>query len=381
MKKVIKHSYIIVLSIFIAGLSSCNEFDEFESIDVNTSSNIELSVSEIEDSIIVVDATSSSQGYIVVGLASGNTSTEVDPENFVKQNISDFLYKKAKVEGESSVLFEFSDLVQNTDYVVVAVATNSDGVPSQPASVEVTTTDQYSPNLVETSPTAGFSPVLGIDGELVLYFDEPVNYDETKLITYYGYFSDVTLNEVDVILSTSRDQVTIIPNEEVVPSDLVFVSWEEGTFVDANDNPVDAVNSGLDNEGYPYGLYFGVQPKVYEMVNFSPDNSDAVNALEFNSITVEYEVSVNSFEDGLAKIIYSDPNGDTLTKVVTSDMVTIDGNTFTIDLPVPVVSGQTIELIAEEGAFTIGNGYPGLELVNPSAEINISWEIASGDPI
>ncbi len=376
MKRNIKFIYIGLLSFLIAGLYSCNEFEEFESIPANAPSTVELTTGEVGDSSIVVNVTNSSSGYVVAGIAE-SSSVEVgddfDAETFVKQNVGGYDFKKSQVSGGEAVSMSFDDLVQNTEYIIVVVGTNTDGVASQQVTEMVTTSDSYSPSLVETTPSPSLNPVLSSDGSLTVSFDEPVNYDETKTIEFYGYLSDVT--ETFVSVEITGNEVVIVPETAPAPSDIVFVSWEEGTFSDANGNSMGAMESGLDDENVPYGLYFGVVPHVYEAISVTPDTSATVLPTSIEVISIEFDESLRSFDESLMKIIYNYQNGDIVSKAITADMVTINGNILQVELPLQASAGQRIDFIAEEGAIYVGVGNSNLGLLNPSAEMEISWVI------
>jgi hypothetical protein len=264
-------------------------------------------------------------------------------------------------------------LVQNTEYVIVAVGTNSDGVASEMANVTITTTDDFEPGLLETTPAASLEPVMTYSGTLTVVFDEPIIFDDSKDITYYGFHSGDELNEVNV--AVEGNEVTITPVDSLKPSDIVFVSWEEGTFTDLAGNAYPAMETGLDDDDVPYGLYFGVEPYLYEPTSILPDSSNTVLPSEFDAITIEFEDPIWDVGDGEMKLAYNHPNGDVTIKMVTKDLLTIDGNTLEISLPLAVSPGQTVELIAEEGSVFVGLGNKGLKLLNPSAGMEIAWVI------
>ncbi len=370
MKKMFKYFYSGLLILLFGGLHACTDFDEYSSITVGSVPAVEITAGAIADSALTVNITNSGDGYVTAGIkVSDGTTPTVDSEAFVKQNEKGYVYAtKDATKGEATT-FTFKGLIQNQAYMVVAVGTNADGVPSDAATLEVTTGDSHAPSLVETNPTPSLTSALGEDGVLKLIFDEPVVFDDTKAIEFWYYFQDVSFMLDADSVTVAGNTVTLKPGTLPLNREIVFVSYEEGTFTDLTGNMVAAEESGLDEEGYTFGLYYRVVQKLFEPVTILPDSASEVSFVDFQSIELTYEENVrsNSSLAGIT-ITYKDENGDTTTKVVTSGMVTINGTQVVIDLPLPAAEGQVIELDMEEKAFLIGNS-------NPSAAVSIQWDV------
>ncbi len=370
MKKALKYFYSGLLILLLGGLHACTEFDEYNSITVGSAPSVEITPGIVADSTLTVNITNSGDGYVTAGIKmSDGTAPEVDSEAFVKQNLGGYVYVTRDVTKGETAIFSFKGLTQDQAYVVVAVGTNADGVPSNAATLEVTTSDSHVPSLTATDPSPSLDPELGADGVLKLMFDEPVVFDETKAIDFWYMFSDVSFTLHADSVEVSGSTVTLKPGTFPLNREIVFVSWEEGTFTDMTGNMTAAQESGLEDGRYPFGLYYRVVQKLFAPVTVVPDSANEVSFVDFQSIELTYEEIVKSTSsmEGVT-ITYNDENGDITTKVVTSDMVTINGTLIVIDLPLPAMEGQVIELGMEEGAFSIGNS-------NPSAAVSIKWDV------
>ncbi len=381
MKKIFKYFYFGLLTFLFVGLYSCSEFEEFESIAAGSASTVEVVVGTIGDSSFVVNATNSGSGYITVGIAAkGAASVDVDPESFVEQNVANFTYLTKKANKGVAVAFSYAGLVQNATYVVVAVGTNSDGVPSSAAALEVSTADSYAPTLEETSPAVGLSPALGEDGVLQLAFDEAVLFDDSKAIEFsYLYGGDTfTLDAGSVVVE--GNVVTLKPGTLPLNREIVFVSWEEGTFTDLAGNAGPAQESGLEDGRYPFGLYYRVVAKDFVPTAILPE-ADTVSVGEFTSITLTFDEEVDpelNYDDEVEDaythgitLIYHYASGDVISKVVTANLVTINGTSVVINLPLPLFSMdpiEALELTVDQGVFYIGIG-------NTNAAISKLWTI------
>jgi hypothetical protein len=368
-------------------LYSSNEFEEFDSIAAGGASTVEVAAGTIADSSFVVNVTNSGSGYITVGIvAKGAASADVDPESFVEQNVANFTYLTKKANKGEAVAFSFDGLVQNATYVVVAVATNSDGVPSSAASLEVSTADSYSPTLEETAPAVGLSPALGEDGVLQLAFDEAVLFDDTKAIEFWYLFEGAAFNlDADSVM-VEGNVVTLKPGTLPLNREIVFVSWEEGTFTDLAGNAGPAQESGLEDGAYPFGLYYRVVAKDFVPTAILPE-AETLSALEFTSIELTFDEEVDpelNYDDEVEDaythgitLIYHYASGDIISKVVTAKLVTINGTSVVINLPLPLLSMDSIEsleLTVDQGVFYIGIG-------NTNAAISKEWTFEEIAPV
>ncbi|MDN5292268.1 MAG: hypothetical protein PWQ06_2507 [Anaerophaga sp.] len=372
MKKVIKHSYIIVLSIFIAGLSSCNEFDEFESIDVSSTSSVEASIQSVADSSFVVEATNTDNGYVVVGLAATvDTETDFDPQDFANNNIEGFEYQKSKTIAGEAVTFEYTGLAHNTEYKVVVVATNSNGYASEPVVLNVTTGDSHKPKIVSTVPEVdpSLEPALPVDGSLIIEFDEPVLYDETKSIEFTYFYGNKVVSDFEV--TVVGNLVKIVPDVAPAKLNLVFVNLDAGVFTDLNGQGIEAVESGIDGEGYPYGMYYRVAEGSV-VGNVIPSDTSAVVSTDFTEITIDFDEPITAMftnTDSIMAIEMFWRNGDQIRKVVTPDMVSFSDTVAVIQLPVEITDLVTkVTLDVDGGVFEFGYG-------SPNAPISAEWDI------
>jgi hypothetical protein len=148
----------------------------------------------------------------------------------------------------------------------------------------------------------------------------------------------------------------------------VFVSWDEGTFTDMSDNPVESMTSGLDDEGYLMGLYFRAVLKNFVPI-IAPADGDTVSVAEIASIVLTFDEAVSGFQTAYTSggtLSFEDEDGSVVTKVLKRADFSISGKTVTLTAPMAAVSGQTVTLNLKATTFKVG-------LTNPNAAVEASW--------
>lgn len=379
MKKGIKYMSFGLLSVLLLLPVSCTDFEEFKSETMTDPVALGLTVGTIKDSTAVINAVNPSDGYITLGIMEDpGSNLEFDKDLFFSQNVEGFQFITLKATKDQTVAFDFEALTQYTDYVVYGVSSNADGVTGDSVKIAFKTGDTHGPVLVGSSPefAGDLAAVLPTNGEITLEFDEPVVYDNTKTLKYEYYNYGVVSQGDDLNVTVDGKFVTISSDNIAKNREIIFISWDEGTFKDVTGNPVAGMESGLDAEGYLYGFYMRVVLKFFQPVSISPEG-DTVSVAQLPSIVLTFDENVggfhNNYKNGLidpATITYEDEDGDVITKVVKNTDYTVSGKTVTIAMPLIPEVGQKITLILNDYTFKIG-------LTNPNGPITASWVIGS----
>lgn len=345
---------------------SCTEFQEYESTTYGPGPTITLAEVSVQDSTFTISVTSSEDGHASVILlpGSGNTAPE-DPEDLLTGNIDAMDYQSKSVRANEATNFTFKGLVQYAIYEVMGAANNGDGKPSEVSTITIGTDDTHAPMLTGTSPGVGYDPVLAVDGSVVLIFDEPVLYDDTKDLTFSAFYDGV-----DILAGTVEvdfNEVTITPEDPIRNREYLWLSYPEGAFTDHSGNLAAEMVTYLDvDAGAFVGLYWRAEAKLFEVQSVSPEDASLIGASAFD-IVVEFEeaVSIEDVTDGDITLSYDD-GLNLLTRSVLASELSVDGNELTIAASYVPSPGMSITLDIPEDILGIGIG-------NPNAEFTASW--------
>ena len=368
MKSLIKNIIVGMSCGLVLLPTACTNLDEFNSSKLADPVVLSVVVAQVGDSAVQLTATNPSDGYITLGLLEDpGEELELDPEAFFTQNYKGVTFVTKKVTKNVPISIDFDELVQYTDYVVYAVSSNADGVIGEIVNLSFSTNDSHSPELVTTSPEVGTTE-MPLTGELVLEFDEPVKYDSTKLLQYYFYWDDVTVQNQALNVTVEGNSVTITSDSMPRNGEYVFVSWAEGAFTDLSDNAIEALSSYLDGEGDTHGIYYGTELKDF-VPTVVPSNDDSVTVAEIATIVLTFDEAVSDFNEEYTAggtLSYEDEDGNVTTKVLKKADFSISGKTVTLTAPIAAVSGQTVTLKLKASTFLVG-------LYNPNAAVQESW--------
>ena len=344
---------------------SCTEFAEFESTSFGSGPTISLAEESVQDSSFTVSVTSDASGYASAMLlpGSGNEVPE-DPEDLLTGNVVAMEYQSKATTANTATEFTFSGLVQNAIYEVMAAANNADGKPSEISTLAIGTDDTHAPMLSSTDPGVGYGDVLAVGGPVILVFDEPVIYDDTKDLTFSEFYDgeDVVAASVTV----DYNVVTVTPGADFTNYDYAMLSYPEGAFVDYSDNLTPEMDSYFDGAGL-VGLYWGIESKEFEAVSILPVEETVVPAGFDIVVSFAEMVDAGGVADGDITLTYDD-GLDVLTKAVLASEVSAVGNDLTITQSYIAAPGVEVTLNIPAEILEVGYG-------NPNAEVTASWSI------
>ena len=345
---------------------SCAEFEEYESTTFGPGPSVSLALVSAQDSSFTVSVTSTADGYASVILlpGTGNTVPE-NPEDLLTDNVASLASQTKKVGANQPVNFTFSGLIQWASWEVMAAANNADGKTSDVAVLAVNTGDSYGPVLSETDPGVTYDPVLPVGGPVVLIFDEPVLYDDSKELVFSEFYDgeDVAAGSVEV----DGNMVSVTPGVDFTYYDYVMLSFPEGAFKDYAGNPVAEMTSYFDGDaGALVGLFWGVEMTEYGAASITPESDTVQTAFDI-VITFDDLVDVSNVEDGDITISYADTLNTFIKGVLASEISATD-NSMTITQSYTAASGAEVMLTVPAGILEIGYG-------NPNTEITAGWVV------
>jgi Bacterial Ig-like domain len=376
MKNKFKNIGFGLLSAVLLASAGCANFEEFKSETLESPAVLGMILCTVQDNSLEVNVLNPSDGYVTLGIIAKPAGALVfDSLAFFKQALTpDFTFIGKIVTRYKVATFTFDGLTPFTDYVVVGMSSNADGVLGKPVQLSAKTSDGLSPNYVESTPAIGdLATIIPTNGEIVLTFDEPVLYKSGNSLKYYYYYDDVTVQESDLDVVIDGNNVKITSKVPARNREIIFISWGEGAFTDLKGNKIEAMVSDLDEEGAPFGLFMRVVPKLFTPESITPTSGDTISAAGFTKIDLLYSEKVGGFHSlylnkttAPIKVTYKDVNGDTFIKVVPNDNVTFSANTATITLPLAPKDGQTVTLSMQSSTFKVG-------ITNPTQTVNASW--------
>ena len=358
-------SLLIMLALMVV---SCTEFQEFESTTYGPGPTITLAEVSVQDSTFTISVTSSADGHASVILlpGSGNTAPE-DPEDLLTGNVNAMEYQSKSVRANEATNFTFSGLVQYAIYEVMGAANNGDGKPSEVSTLGVGTDDTHAPGLSATDPATGYDPVLPVEGTVVLVFDEPVLYDDTKDLTFNTLYGGGTILAGTV--EVDFNVVTVTPEVSIANREYVWLSYPEGTFTDHSDNLVAEMDSYFDGDaGAIIGLFWRIEAKEFDTLSISPAQGVLTPGAFDIDVTFAEAVDIDDVASGDITIAYDD-GMDVLTRSVLASEVSAAGNVLTITQSYEPKAGQVVTLTIPAETIGVGIG-------NPNAEVTASWEIS-----
>lgn len=371
-----KAKYIYQIGAFLLGsliFSGCVEWPEFEALDLASAPTVTVAQTNVGDSTITVDVTSSANGFVAAILLPGTgNAVPGDSAAILEGNVEYLAYASGEVEANTPVSFTFTaDIVQDADYEVMAVAANEDGVVSSPSVITVTTTDNYPPGLLGTTPAFTYDPVVELDGQIVMFFDEPVQKGSGSF-TFETFYAGATIPVPDDSVSAVGNEIII--NMPMMPDygDYLWLHWEADAVTDFSGNGVAALTTILDGGAF-VGAYWRLVHMTMTYASLTPDPAAAsLDAGADITVTFGDVVRASGYETGDMTLYYetivNDSTVNSTTISVAAENVSTSGNDLVIG-QLYVAAGGTVTLIIPEGVLTVGPGR------NPVEAIEETWDI------
>ncbi|MBN2697691.1 MAG: hypothetical protein JXR52_02610 [Bacteroidales bacterium] len=369
----IANNYIRPLGAFLLAMLlfvSCAEFEEYTSNTYGSGPDVTLSAVSVLDSTITVAVTSSADGFATVALFPGTGNPVPDSASLIEGNVSALAIQTKKVISGQATNFVFGGLVQDMNFEFMAAANNADGKVGDVATLTVKTDDNYPPVFVDSDPTSSYSAVLEADAPIVLYFDEPVLYDDTKDFVFTTLYT--AMNEVAVDVVVDGNAVAVYP-PAIPESEYVMLSWPEGTVTDPSGNQAaEMVSEFIAEEGYIVGVYtrrvmparapVSVEPAVDSIASGGDIVITFNEAVRADRAITKDMIILEYYEwDSEAESYYFDHS----TAVDPATLV-FDGASVAIPQSFAAPYGWWVDVTVAEAAFDIG-------LFVPNAEVTGGW--------
>jgi hypothetical protein len=368
-----KAKYIYQVGAFLLGsliFSGCIEWEEFEPLDLASAPTVSVVQGNVSDSVIVVNVTSSADGFVAAILLEGTgNSIPLDSTALLKGNVEYLAYAYGPAEANSATALTFASSVQqNSAYEVMVVAANADGVVSDVEVIEITTTDTYPPSLLGASPAIDYAAVVQNGDTLVLVFDEPVLLGDGKF-TFETFYTGQEVVVPDDNIWAAGPYVFIVLPADFPYREYLWLHWEAGAVTDLVGNAVDEWTTFYDGEAGEFvGVFWRMAAFTYAVESVTPDPETA--QMQGFDIVLTYggNVSIANVEDGDITLTYDDGAGIISTVDVPAADVSAAGAEVTIQQNVFTILSGTVTINVPAGLITVGIG-------NPTAEYTETWTI------
>ncbi len=364
-----KTRYLFQLSAFILGIVvmfGCVQWEEFTPIDVANAPTVTLTQTSVADSAVTVEITSSMSGYVAAILLAGAENPVPDSAALLSENVVYDEYMYMEAVANEAVSYTFTTVVQDSDYEVMAVGANEDGVVSDVAVLAVASADTYAPVFKSATPGITYiTPSLLVGDTITLTFDEPVKLGD-GVFTFESFRTGDTQTVPADNINVLGMDVTIIMPYLSEYGDYIFLSWEAGAVTDMVGNEVAEMVSGFD--GSPFvGAFWRTVLIDRDYESAAPD------------MAVDQEPGfdvVLTYVDDLSYVTYYDPDDEAYYPVIEDGDITLvydDGAGLVLTLPVPVadvsISGADLTI-----AQSAAPNWPGTVTVNiPTGLFTVGW--------
>lgn len=386
MNKIILGTASVLLVLFV----SCAKFENYESKQLASAPTLKIAREEIMDSSVVVSFTSSTTGFLSFALFEGKGNPTPDSSALIQLNVNAMQMGSGELTvANQPVWVEMNGLKQNTNYELFAVSQNNDGVLSKVTNaLLITTTDKHGPELSDIDPAVSTDDEQSTDFQIFLSFDEPISTaDAGKFIfTYFLEGADAVASSA-IVNPDDPYQVIVSQSREAHSGDYVFLSFSDGAVEDIVGNKVGSFESGVDDTGAPFGLYWRTARVGWD-IDLESVNPAAGTTISDPEFTIEFKTTVatkNKVADGSVRLIVVNENVTSIYKVLAENVILADDEeTVTITKPFTPISGDSIYLEIDAGAFTDNYGNPnnviesGKDGINPdyNSVTEIGWVLS-----
>ncbi len=285
--------YKLSFLLLLVGLTNCTQWEEYESVSVLSAPTNSSSFSELGESTVNLNITSSADGYTSYALYEGEITSLPDGEDLLEQNVSSASIKSTSaVTANTTLTVGFSGLENNAIYTIFTVTSNMDGVVSDVIALYIQTEDYTDPTITGSTPevSADRSQESGFD--IVLSYSELIQLGDNPEFTIYYAFDDTTITVDASEISVSSNEVTISQSYPMYAGEWIWLSATEGSVLDLVGNPAPAIETGFDSEEGLYGYYWRTAEEVIDITDemFSPAGGSAVSSLD--SIIVKFDLPI-----------------------------------------------------------------------------------------
>lgn len=237
-KNIFKLFGFFLAIVVIAVACEQEAFEEYSSVPADAAPTVTVTIDSNTDSTLTVSYNMNVAGRVTLAvLAAGvDTPTVVtmetqDADVLMAHAVSYLEHDDGNAQGTVT----YTGLMPYSQYWVVGLGHNTDGVPSEIVMTDLIRTQDFASPVISSFSPAGGADGVEIDADIVLTFSEDVSYVSGKTITLtsdiMGY--NEVVDEADIAVAGN---VVTISHSDFPYSDYINLEMEAGTFVDASGN-------------------------------------------------------------------------------------------------------------------------------------------------
>lgn len=370
MKKIIVYFLVLSLGYFVG----CTKFEEYKSVEVLTKPVTTLTVSNVADSSFTMDFSTDKAGLIGFVILK-DTSVEVAAisilSHSIEGNAATIMMQTYSTDSPGGASLDILGLMPNSYYKVAVAASNIDGVESDVETFILKTDDGVGPTFKSSSPGISRNPLVSINTDIVLTFDEPVKVNPNKKFTFTYYFEGVSIETTLDSTNVSGNTVTVPQTFAGHSGDYFFLSWEAGAVTDLSGNQCVERVSGVVN-GSLVGNYYRFENMNFSVADKSivPGNGSTQSMHDFVvEINFPYTIDLEDLTSDMVKFKYSNWLGTITTEISASENCeVVNDTTLRITQPAMANHGDMISLYLAEGVLSDDYGN-----LSDASDYELNW--------
>lgn len=337
----------LVYSLMAAGLAfaACTDFDEEKSEVFNDAeATVSVDIKAVDDYTVEISVT---PGQTATRYAYAMVEGQYAAEDITEDDVLDMTSGILDSKKVPSVSKKVDGLNPNTPYTVFAIAYSEHNHAGKVAAKSVVTSDKLAPEFKESKATAS--------GIILTFSEDIVLADASKVsaAVYNEISDDYFASEVTVKVAGNQ---ALVSAKDAKPGSYVFVSWEEGAFVDNAGLPVEAQVSGVETEDL--GVYGQIPNVAFDIAVDTVVVESASGLLKGDAklVFVTSKDCPELYGNNLtAKVTISN---STVTSTIKTEVMVEEDNNFSVMLPEAAVAGQSVSIVIEANSFVdeCGNG-------------------------
>jgi len=361
------------LSLAMIVMAGCNKFEEAVTENYGEGPSIAIDIqagAQTDSAFTVILTPAQGTTYYAYIIDESDEAEELSNYTLLKGGYSgSVVLNTSKYPTDTIVI---TTAMPNTTYQVYAVASNDKGIAGKVQVASITTTDSRNPGPASIKRDAA-------NKAATVTFSEALVRGEGKVTAKYykewDILNPVVIPENEIVVSVAKNAVTFAAPKAPNGAYVAF-SWEAGAFLDLNDNPCAAFNSGLNmSTGKFTGIYLQVPTAPFTITDANltaPKNESLVGDwTKFEGVFTFDEPMFrddNAAELGDITVIYENDEMTSTIKLDTADWKIKDDTLLVFKLPKAPAQGDIITVQLAAGIITDVLGNP-----NAAFESTISW--------
>ncbi len=343
----------LVYSLMAAGLAfaACTDFDEEKSEVFNDAeATVSVDIKAVDDYTVEISVT---PGQTATRYAYAMVEGQYAAEDITEDDVLDMTSGILDSKKVPSVSKKVDGLNPNTPYTVFAIAYSEHNHAGKVAAKSVVTSDKLAPEFKESKASAS--------GIILTFSEDIVLADASKVSAAVYNKGSRNYFDSEVTVKVAGNQA-LVSAKDAKPGSTVFVSWEEGAFVDNVGLPIEAQESGINDKGFVYGVYGQIPNEAFDIAVDTVVVESASGMLRGDAkfVFVTSKDCPKLYGNKLTATVTI--SNSTITSTIKTEVMVEEDNNFSVMLPKSAVAGQSVSIVIEANSFVDECGNSSKEL-------------------